>query len=571
MENIFEDLIEELKEENLLEETVIEINRKNSSNGKVSEKIVSPAEEFSPETTESFNLLSDETLPANESSSFDEVFSAEEIELTDRTVSEISSSSMLQKAASLSAQIPDFEKKSDLDPQLDQLPKPLVSEKEYFRKRAIDEVTGLQMVDHVLSGIEREQMKIIPKPFDELPVKKALHAFMQNQEDTKSAEHARLEFQLMQETESWYSALSHRDKHIMVAHLRRYCETTKPPLSPQALIALGRFYRNSPYSEQVRSKFDFVMTKLFSRENGDERRELLFTRDEIVTQLKGLYAEWASIQIYSDDTEGSEILIRVLKFEDFIKEAEGASSFDELIRNNFFNRLRGFKESCQENFFSPLITAAAIEANIRIGNRYVDLIEKEKEKANASILEEKYGFLYDQAISDATSKTLQLVELLKEKQELKRQPAEIVEVKVKEEKTLPPQKKVEKKRNFLFTVNKWLLGLAIFTVIACLGLYFWAESKNDEISVPNNSKIVRLDLDSSFLKDYLQTARLNGENFYGVTLTNWESMTTEKKEELLRNILAIGAEKGFRTVHLVNQDGKTVGFASGEKIEVYNP
>jgi hypothetical protein len=478
---------------------------------------------------------------------------------------------MLQKAASLSAQIPDFEKKSDLDPQLDQLPKPLVSEKEYFRKRAIDEVTGLQMVDHVLSGIEREQMKIIPKPFDELPVKKALHAFMQNQEDTKSAEHARLEFQLMQETESWYSALSHRDKHIMVAHLRRYCETTKPPLSPQALIALGRFYRNSPYSEQVRSKFDFVMTKLFSRENGDERRELLFTRDEIVTQLKGLYAEWASIQIYSDDTEGSEILIRVLKFEDFIKEAEGASSFDELIRNNFFNRLRGFKESCQENFFSPLITAAAIEANIRIGNRYVDLIEKEKEKANASILEEKYGFLYDQAISDATSKTLQLVELLKEKQELKRQPAEIVEVKVKEEKTLPPQKKVEKKRNFLFTVNKWLLGLAIFTVIACLGLYFWAESKNDEISVPNNSKIVRLDLDSSFLKDYLQTARLNGENFYGVTLTNWESMTTEKKEELLRNILAIGAEKGFRTVHLVNQDGKTVGFASGEKIEVYNP
>ena len=46
----------------------------------------------------------------------------------------------------------------------------IVNHKEYFRKRAIDEVAGLQMVDHVLSGVEREQMKLIPKPFDDIPV-----------------------------------------------------------------------------------------------------------------------------------------------------------------------------------------------------------------------------------------------------------------------------------------------------------------------------------------------------------------------------------------------------------------
>jgi len=56
-------------------------------------------------------------------------------------------------------------------------PKMVGTEKEYFRKRAMDEVTGLQMVEHVLSGVEREQMKTVPKPYDDLPVKLALHDF----------------------------------------------------------------------------------------------------------------------------------------------------------------------------------------------------------------------------------------------------------------------------------------------------------------------------------------------------------------------------------------------------------
>src|SRR5436190_1575160 len=178
--NIFEDLIEELKDENLIEETVMEFHK---------EQYVTEAEEIK--------------------------------------------------------KYPKVEKT-----------KSFVNEKEYFRKRAMDEVTGLQMVDHVLAGVEREQMKLVPKPYDDLPVKLALHDFMQVAHETSTTEHAQSEFRLMQETENWCSALSHRDKHITIAHLRRHCETTRPPLSAQALIALARFYRNSPYSESVRSKFE---------------------------------------------------------------------------------------------------------------------------------------------------------------------------------------------------------------------------------------------------------------------------------------------------------------------------
>ncbi len=445
----------------------------------------------------------------------------------------------------------------------------IVNHKEYFKKRAIDEVTGLQMVDYVLSGVEREQMKLAPKQFDDIPVKKALHDFMQVTGDTRSPEHARAEFQLMQETESWYSSLSHRDRHVSVAHLRRYCETTKPALSPQALIAMGRFYRNSPFSEQVRNKFDLIVTRLFSSEADDQKRELLFPRDELIAQVKDLYADWSSIQVYTAADDDSDLLIAVLKFQDFISEAEATATFDEMIGSDFFNRLRLFKEGCQENFFAPLLAVASIEANIRIGNRYVDLITKERHGTNAAALEEKYGFLHDQAISDSTGKSFYLVELLQERAVQSRD-SELVEVRVNASDE-PKPKRAKAKNTGRWAVNKWLLGFTAFVILGCGGIYFWAESKAQELSVTQSAKVKKVNLENSSLKEYLQSARINEETFYGVTLNSWTDLTLEKKEELLNKVLSIGGEKGFKRVHLLNEKGRSVGYASNEKVEVYNP
>ena len=331
--NIFEDLIEELKEENLLEETPADTKTADTAAKPPAEKITASAQ---PAQTPA--AKTDE--PKKETSGFD------------RQTPE----NNFQKPASA--------------------PNPPVGEADYYRKRAVEEVAFLQMVEHVFAGVEREQMKIAPKPYDDLEVKKVLHSFLQISGDVKSPEHAQLEFRLLQETESWYSALSQRDKLVSVAHLRRYCETTRPALSSPALVALGRFYRNSPYSEQIRSKFDLVLTRLFTKEIGGEKRKPVFSRDELIKHLNELYADWSSIPLYSTDEENSDTLLMVLKFEDFIAEAENAESFDELIRNDFFNRLRRFKESANEHFFAPLVTAAAIESNLRIGNRYVELLAK---------------------------------------------------------------------------------------------------------------------------------------------------------------------------------------------------
>ena len=99
--NVFEDLIEELRDENLLEETVIDVNGSRNA----------PA-----------------TRMARSEGDF----------------------------AVSSAQ-----PESDAE-----------TERDFFRKRAIDEISSLQMVEHVLTGVEREYMKIVPNAFDDFNVKK---------------------------------------------------------------------------------------------------------------------------------------------------------------------------------------------------------------------------------------------------------------------------------------------------------------------------------------------------------------------------------------------------------------
>lgn len=564
--NIFEDLIEELKEENLLEETVIEVYKDNP------ESHSHPAQQGTTVNSQATNTPEAEkqnppapTLLNDEADALLREFSAdEEIYPVEEVISQ-KEPAMLQDMDGLVAGFDAEEIK--LYPRVEKT-KMFVSEKEYFRKRAVDEVTGLQMVDHVLSGVEREQMKLVPKPYDDLPVKLALHDFLQVAHETSSTEHAQSEFRLMQETENWCSALSHRDKHISIAHLRRHCETTRPALSAQALIALARFYRNSPYSEPVRSKFELVLTRLFSREEELDRRELLLIREEMIQQLKELYADWSSIQLYSADEEDSEILISVLKFEDFINEAENTNDFEELISSDFFNRLRLFKQNCNENFFAPLVTVSAIEANVKIGNRYLELLNKEKEKFNAATLEEKYGFLHDQAISDATGKTFQLAELLHERGgNDNKAAAEIVEVSVKQQER-SRARAPKKPRSKLFAVNKWLLAATILTVLACVGLFVWAEYEGQEIKT---SPIVKkVNLENSEFKDFIQTARIDNDTFFGITTSAWESLNSERKEEMLKKLLSIGTEKNYKKVHLINSGGKAVGFASEEKAEVYN-
>ena len=279
--NVFEDLVEELKEENLLEETVI---------GNLSGKAQAEPEEVEDEASQ-FQMQPDEAdaefasaqeflANLNSASAEEPQAAAESFSDEEESFSEEESADFAPLSDSLTDEQPEETPAEPLDvtessfefnasePERESFaaPKSPIDQAEFYRRRAIDEVTSLQMVEHVFSGVEREQMRILPKPFNDITVKKALHDFLQVSKNSPANENAQSEFKLMQETESWCSALSHRDKHLSVSALRRYCETTKPSLSDQAIIALGRFYRNLPHTESVRSKFYMIITRLFTRE-----------------------------------------------------------------------------------------------------------------------------------------------------------------------------------------------------------------------------------------------------------------------------------------------------------------
>jgi len=509
--SVFEELIDELKEENLLEETVFTTNRSSAP--------VAQAE------------------PVADVSGSDDDFDILDSEAADDFV----------------------EKPAD--------------ELEAYRRRAMDEVSSLQMVEHVLSGIEREHMKMSPQAFDDLDVKKALHKYLQVTSPINSSEHAEAEQNLFRETEKWFSALSKRDANISVANVRRFCENSKPVLSSQALMALARFYRNSPYSEAVRGKFDFVMTKLFSREVGEEKRKLLFGRVEMLAHVKTLYSNWASLSIDTDQDKdgGSPIADAVAGFEGFVRESETAESFDQLVSSDFFNRIRLFKEGAAELFYEPAVIASAMECNVRIGNRFVELVQNDRMTTGKDSIEEKYGYSYDTIISGAASKTLLLLDLLREAREAD-EAAETPKEAVRETpaKTVSFERApVVESRRGLVAVNKWLIVATILVLALSAGVYFWSENAStaeDGVEVAPAVNIA-----GSELTQHVREASTSSETLYGVLQPTWDALSEDEQKQFLAKALNFARARGMKRVNLLNSRGRTVGYASPDRLEVFAP
>ncbi len=437
--NVFENLIGELKNENLIEETVIETSRAEADFKMSNDKVIEV-----------------ETVLGAQTAAWAERPAFEPPRRTTENPAEV-----ISLAGSGSS----------------------ASDADFYRKRATEEVAFLQMVEAVMANIEREHLKVEPVPYNELKVKKVLHSFVQVSQDVNSPEHLQAHFQLLQETENWHSALAERDERVTAADLRRYCEMSRPPLSAPALTALARFYRNSSFSESVRGKFDLIVTRLFSKEVGS-RREMIHSRRELAEQIAKLYADWSSVPLYSTEKDDLQILQTAREFEEFVNEADQTESFDELINSNFFNRLRIFKKSTNEDFYAPLVAAAGVEVNVRVGNRCVELLEKERENGSAAKLVEKYGFTRDDEISEVIGKTLLLTEILKHKAAAPKRfvpkpvreniasKAETAAVKIESK----PQREIGKKANSepennLFGVNKWLLVATLLAIFISLGLY----------------------------------------------------------------------------------------------------
>lgn len=557
--NVFEDLIVELKEENLLENTVIDVDN------------LSHTDDSHLHETEIQNLAID--LDFDPPTSF-------EISSPD-SENEISCGSYSQVIKQVEEKIDHVEDTRAPDASECISAKKDSNEKEFFRKRAVSEIASLQVVEHILTGVERERMKILPNSFDDLNAKKALHALVQLPDDADAQKRTETEGALVRETESWCSALAARDKNISVANIRLFCENSKPKLSSQALLALGRFYRNLPYSEAVRGKFDFVLTRLFSRGLNGDRRQLIFTHDEMLKHIKMLYADWSSVPLYTADDNDSNLLLTALSFQELATEAEAAQCFDELIKSDFFGRLRLFKESISELFFAPVVTAAAIECNIRFGNAYIDLIEKERRTAEAAKFKDKFDEFNDNAVSDLAARTLDLsalidvhpvidfeaVEAIVEEHEYQ------VERPVRETSRLPvtdieikPLSVGDKILNNIKQANKGLvISLFVFLLLS-IGIMIWAEVFAPERVSSNGVRTI--EFENSNVKDQIKTAKVSGNMLYVVMEAGWESQSKEKRQEFAQKLLQLGGDKGYENVTVFDSKGKMAGYASQTRLDI---
>lgn len=444
----------------------------------------------------------------------------------------------------------------------------------FYEKWALNEVGSLQLVEHLFAAIEREQLKKAPEQFDDLPVKKALSRFLQFVDDETSENFVGAERELLIETEAWNTTLLERDKDIDIASLRRYVENCKPVLSSKALISIARFYRNASFNEETRNKFEFVITRLFARERGDETRCLLFIRKTASEHLKNLYAEWSSVSIYAEDGAADEVDNVTNELFKFIAEAEEATSFDDLIGNGFFDRFRNYKSDIGGAFYNPDIVAVVIEANVRTGNQFVLLVDAARQQQSKDEITERYGYSLDDLLTSATSKTINLARILETEYITEEEPEKEAFILRLDN----PYKEGEENEVFnsyskatggwlaAQRVNKFLVAVTFAVVIACTGLYFWADNSAASATIAEQAKAI--DLKNSPLKDHIKEAVSSDQAMYGITSRTWEVSTEEEKQKILSQSMELAKTNGLNSVKLIDDKGHAVAYASPDRSEI---
>ena len=353
---VFEDLIVELKEENLLEETVISVDES------------APAGMFALQPAEEHDFA--DLIETND---------AQTADLEDEKARKQSN----RKAVS----------------QLNEI---------------VEQMATYQTVEHIFGSIQGPGSGN-GGGYDELAAKKALHAAQQASADPESPEFENAVEELRSQVAIWQSSLAARDESISVGTMRKYCETCQPALSAQALFSLARFNRSNAFTEGSRRKYEFVVTRLFSRPAEDHKRTPICSREEMLSHLRSRFSD--SFESYSRLYSGPvDIAPFVTQLDQFTAEAEHVLDLDQWLSSDFFDRLNDFKETTREHFFVSDVTAAAMACNIVVLNKLADLVLEMRAGGDVSHLPGKYLATSD-SVSNAIARSFDLSILIGDNEE----------------------------------------------------------------------------------------------------------------------------------------------------------
>ncbi len=251
-----------------------------------------------------------------------------------------------------------------------------------YLRRAIEKMKALQAVERVLGSIERIMLNRVPDKFDLSQLVAAINtlnlALREGDEDNVRE----AVFAVSQELDAATHSLIARDATIMPYHLRRFCEEETTTLDLNALAAMTSFYRALPPSEANRGKYDFVVTRLFSHAEpgrSARHRHLRITREQLAKRLTEMCAAWGEV-ISRDPADATNVNQSIGQFDQFIAEVKQINKFEEMVSREFFQRIRTCKAQIGSLLYLPEVTAASVESNVIINNRFLTLLDIESEE-----------------------------------------------------------------------------------------------------------------------------------------------------------------------------------------------
>jgi hypothetical protein len=248
----------------------------------------------------------------------------------------------------------------------------------HFRNLAVkagSDAIRYRIVERFLCEVERWLLKPSESVFDVSLVKENIKALKSlPSELTESL--AQAEVELKEEFRRWDLSIEEKDRCIETYNFRRFCDSAAEPLDNEIYVALASFYKSRQYSHSNLSKFDLIVTRLYTDVDRTGRRFLKFNPQEITSHVEQSFGT-------SNAGETAERFLdnpgAVAAIQSFIAEAQGLDDFESLIQCKLFDRFREFKQELSDQFFEPAVVAAAIQCNVVFANAFNEMLEAANE------------------------------------------------------------------------------------------------------------------------------------------------------------------------------------------------
>lgn len=304
--------------------------------------------------------------------------------------------------------------------------------------RVFTDAYALQIAEQVLTNIERTQLKAPQKSYEVKKISALLAEYKAGQNDD-SGETLQTEFKVLQELHFWRSTLARRDEMVKAFHLRRFYDENAASVNAQTLAALGCFYRSLMPSYEVRSKYDFVVTQLFSAKLPDKPRYVRVSSEELIERLQRFNIVWTGIEIdWADEKTRRAREEAIAVFEALRAEIAEFTCLEDLLKSNFFNRVRRHKQYLGETFFAPEVTASSIQCNVAVGNKFSQLVAEENESFREALESEHGGVdVLNLVLEENPAHSLDLLKQIKPEIQFAAEDSEIGAPEVSKENPVP--------------------------------------------------------------------------------------------------------------------------------------